>query len=176
MTWKNTREMIEEYLWVVGLGLIVSGIGQLFAQGWGVLIAGVIVTCVGVYLIARRKKSISDGKDIKIKLEKNWFKQFKDEVKKFKNINNALELVKFNSERQLKLPFWLLGLGITIFLSINISGITSSPIKLLKIIGITAFIISPLSLIIGIILLIKLVNINLKKIDYLYREKDKQEK
>lgn len=44
------REMIGEYFWVVGLGLIVAGIGIIVNNGIAILSWGLIIAAIGVLI------------------------------------------------------------------------------------------------------------------------------
>lgn len=103
-----------------------------------------------------------------------WFKELKKNRKDFKNVGNIIEVAKFKYERDIQMPQWLIGIGMAVFLSINISGLIqmSEPWKS---IGIAGFIISPIFLLVGMCLLLISDFRQQRAMSWLYREKDKQE-
>ncbi|UCD20616.1 MAG: hypothetical protein JSW08_02460 [archaeon] len=106
----------------------------------------------------------------------DWFEDLKGTIRKFKNIDNAIACFKFKYEREMQLPQWVLGIGIAMLLSSNISSIIQSNSDFLKITGIVGYVVSLVLFLVGIILLIVLSNRQKKAMSYLYLEKDKKNK
>lgn len=107
--------------------------------------------------------------------KKKWFKQFKKNELRLRP-DNRIELGKFCYEKDFQLPSWLLGIGLGLFASVNISGILNSNNIFIYWSGLVAYILSPVLLLIGIFLLIKNVNDQKIKMTYLYTLKEKNKK
>jgi len=117
---------------------------------------------------------LSYQRDMENKKGSQWFIELQKNRSEYNDVNNCIEFMKFKYDRDLHLPQWLLGIGITVFLSINLSGILKMNESWADV-GIAGFIISAILFFIGIIILIVLVNRQNDAMRYLYRERDKQE-
>lgn len=107
---------------------------------------------------------------------KKWFIRFKKNELNIYNPINRIELGKFCYEKDNSLSMWIIGIGLAMFASVNLSGVVALREGLFYILGIVAYILSPILLLLGIFLLC--INIKFQKIKmmYLYQLKDKQEK
>lgn len=106
---------------------------------------------------------------------KIWFKIFKKNLLKLKP-DNRIELAKFSYQKDFQLATWIIGIGIVIFLSVNMSGIINLEEGFFYISGIVVYILTPILFLIGILLLIKGTKREKIKMAYLYQLKEKQDK
>lgn len=85
MNWKNSWELIEEYLWIVGLALIGTGIGFIFQDGKQLLISGIAIAAIGVFLNAKRNipqkekiKSKSKNNNLLLEIKRTYLMQIEN--------------------------------------------------------------------------------------------------
>lgn len=104
---------------------------------------------------------------------KKWFRVFKENPLKL-DIENRIELGRFCYEKDFGLSTWVIGIGIVLFLSVNLSDISNLP-KFFYISGIIAYILSGIFLVTGVVMLV--INISRQKIkmSYLYKNKSKKQ-
>ncbi|MEK6883376.1 MAG: hypothetical protein AABY22_27355, partial [Nanoarchaeota archaeon] len=76
--------------------------------------------------------------------DQKWFQDLKENKFGFKKTENRIEYAKFKYEREVHLTEWILGVGLAVFFSVNISNMVSTP-GILKNWAVSAYIISLLS-------------------------------
>lgn len=102
-----------------------------------------------------------------------WFIQLKNNMKDFKDMNNVIESAKFGYDRDLKVPQWILGIGIAVLAFGKDVIQTLQPF--LQNIAIIVYLLTIITLLIGILWIIEMAGRHRISMMYLYREKDKQD-
>jgi len=55
MNWENARELIEEYLWVMGISMFGAGIAITYKNGTALIGIGLLIAAIGIYLNTIKK-------------------------------------------------------------------------------------------------------------------------
>ncbi len=105
-----------------------------------------------------------------------WYRDLKESRKDFYDVSNIIESAKFKYDRELNMPKWIIGIGITAFLGAgyNLKGLAIQPNLMGWVIGF--LIASAIFLMLGLGILTKLAKVQQIAMAYLYREKDKQDR
>lgn len=106
--------------------------------------------------------------------DKKWFVELKKNVDDYNDKNNAIESAKFGYERDIKMPQWVLGIGITLLLVSK--GIVDNLEPSFKEIGFLVYLMTAIILLYGMINVIRISQRQRIGMMYVYREKDKWEK
>ncbi len=106
--------------------------------------------------------------------KQEWFIQLKKNVSEFHNKENAVESAKFGFDRDIKIPEWILGIGISLLIFSKI--IIDNLEPLWKNIAYLLYLTTAIVLLVGIWKIIILAQRHRVGMMYVYRKKDKQDK
>lgn len=104
----------------------------------------------------------------------DWFKQLKENVSEYYDKNNAIESAKFGYERDIRIPQWILGIGITI--AIASQSIISNLESIWKNISLFVYFAIIIFLLVGILQIREMSNRHRIGMLYVYRKKDEQDR
>ena len=104
---------------------------------------------------------------------KPWFDELEKNVSDYSDKNNAIESAKFGYDRDMRLPQWVLGIGLSLLLLSK--DIIDNLQPIFKEVANLVYLITLIVLIIGILTTIVLNKRHRVGMMYLYREKDKQD-
>jgi hypothetical protein len=107
--------------------------------------------------------------------EPKWYWDLKKSREEFENVENIIESAKFRYDRDFNIPKWLVGTGITTFLSAAYKLSDTLPV-LWKTIAIIMLTMSAIEFFIALLMICSINKRQEIAMSYLYREKDKQDK